>query len=94
MALDKIWIIWGTVGEYSDRSEWPLCAYTTEEAAQDACDELGSLSRDACMRLEQSDWDYEKEDAIYAEMRAIDPQWNTYSNEPPLYTICKLDVKK
>lgn len=31
----KIFVVMGTHGEYSDRSEWPVCAYEKEVLAQD-----------------------------------------------------------
>jgi hypothetical protein len=31
----KIWVVRGTTGEYSDRSEWPVCAYKDEQKAKD-----------------------------------------------------------
>lgn len=30
---ERIWIVAGTTGEYSDRSDWAVCAYRSEEAA-------------------------------------------------------------
>ena len=30
----KVWIVMGTTGEYSDRSEWPVCVYADEARAQ------------------------------------------------------------
>lgn len=30
-----IWIVWGRCGEYSDRTEWVVCAFLTEEAAKE-----------------------------------------------------------
>ena len=32
--MDTVYIVMGTTGEYSDREEWPVCAYTNEQAAQ------------------------------------------------------------
>lgn len=31
----KIWIVEGSTGEYSDRTDWVVCAYRTEEQAQE-----------------------------------------------------------
>ena len=36
----EIWVVFGSTGEYSDRSEWMVAGYTTKEAAEqhrDAC---------------------------------------------------------
>ena len=32
--LGHLWIVTGSTGEYSDRCEWTLCAYRTEEEAK------------------------------------------------------------
>lgn len=44
--LDHIWLVWGTKGEYSNRSEWPVACYPDEASAQAAAVELKRLSRD------------------------------------------------
>lgn len=31
----KIWIVEGTTGEYSDRTDWMVCAYTSQEKAEE-----------------------------------------------------------
>ena len=31
----KIWIVEGTTGEYSDRSDWVVCAYQSEQKAEE-----------------------------------------------------------
>ena len=35
MNSEEIFVVRGSAGEYSDRTEWPVAAYTTEEQAQD-----------------------------------------------------------
>lgn len=32
-AINVLWVVYGMCGEYSDRSEWNVCAYPTEELA-------------------------------------------------------------
>lgn len=32
--MKVVWIVYGMTGEYSDRSEWNVCGYPTEELAQ------------------------------------------------------------
>lgn len=34
----EIYIVTGSTGEYSDRSEWTICAYLTEQMAQKHCE--------------------------------------------------------
>lgn len=36
--IAKIFIVMGTTGEYSDRTEWPVCFYETEAKAQLHCE--------------------------------------------------------
>jgi hypothetical protein len=33
-VVKTIYIVMGTSGEYSDRDEWPVCAYSDKERAQ------------------------------------------------------------
>lgn len=39
--MQEIFVVMATSGEYSDRSEWPVVAYTTIEKAQAKVDDLG-----------------------------------------------------
>ena len=34
-AIMKIWIVEGTTGEYSDRTDWVVCAYKSKKKAED-----------------------------------------------------------
>jgi hypothetical protein len=38
--MDTIHLVCGTTGEYSDRYEWIVAAFSTEEAAQKYIDKL------------------------------------------------------
>lgn len=31
--MEKVWIVQGSTGEYSDHDEWVICAYRTQEQA-------------------------------------------------------------
>ncbi len=33
MAAEDVWLVQGSTGEYSDHTEWVVCAYTNEEQA-------------------------------------------------------------
>lgn len=60
-----LWLVWGTRGEYSDRTEWPVAIYSSEPEAQEAAVEMRRLSRDlyALYRRQENaleeagDWD-------------------------------------
>lgn len=43
--MKTVWIVEGSTGEYSDRREWPVCAFTTEEKAKELVEELSGLAR-------------------------------------------------
>ena len=36
--MDKVFIVAGSCGEYSDYTEWPIVAYSTEKAAREHSD--------------------------------------------------------
>ena len=38
--MDKVWIVEGATGEYSDHYEWPVCFYETEAEAQAMVNEI------------------------------------------------------
>lgn len=46
MGERTIFLVWGTRGEYSDRSEWPVAAYDDEASAQAAVAALKEAARD------------------------------------------------
>jgi hypothetical protein len=43
-----IWLVWASQGEYSDRSEWPVVAFTTERRAKRAVERLSELYLALC----------------------------------------------
>lgn len=45
-AMTTIYVVMGTCGEYSDREEWPVCAYADEEQAKLHVDQASE-----CVRL-------------------------------------------
>lgn len=57
----QIWIVFGTTGEYSDRSEWPVAAYDSEKAAQDRVKALQhALEESGIERLDRYEGPWEK----------------------------------
>ena len=40
MASESVWVVMASTGEYSDRSEGPVCAYLTEAKARDRVEAL------------------------------------------------------
>ena len=44
--MTNVWIVMGTTGEYSDRSEWPICVYTNKQAAEDHVEQATQLAHE------------------------------------------------
>ena len=53
-----IWVVEGTTGEYSSRTEWPVCAFRSEEKAKEFTSQLLEYVRGSYA------WEYEKCDAF------------------------------
>jgi hypothetical protein len=71
----KIWIVFGTTGEYSDRGEWPVDAYRTEEGAQARVKQLTeALQESGIERMDR--WTDPWEKALDAFRAAHDPQFS------------------
>lgn len=69
--MERIWIVMGSTGEYSDRTEWPVIAFTTEEAAK-----AHIAALDVKMQDIPQDWREERwlnDDNIKAHMAPLDP---------------------
>lgn len=43
--VSTVWVLFGATGEYSDRSEWTVCAYQNESDARADCTALNVLAR-------------------------------------------------
>lgn len=67
--MNKVWIVQGTTGEYSDRSEWTVYAFHSEAEAR-AYVELLGVER---QKLGDRPWDYAEGRTFDEGMRAFDP---------------------
>lgn len=59
----NIHVVFGSTGEYSDRTEWPVVAYTQELDAQSHVAAATAKAREieaAIQSYHGEDWDYEK----------------------------------
>jgi hypothetical protein len=45
---ERVWLIWATQGEYSDRNEWPISVGLSKVDAEQRTDRLGQLWRHLC----------------------------------------------
>jgi uncharacterized protein YllA (UPF0747 family) len=71
----EIWIVYGSTGEYSDRSEWPVDAHRTEAAAQARVKALTeALQASGIERMTR--WEDEWHTAVDAFKAAHDPRFS------------------
>lgn len=92
-AAWTVWLVHGTVGEWSDRSEWTVAAYESEADAKAFVEMISAKGREAEPLLRDR-WDNEEAlDVLESEMRALDPSWSTYSSDPPAYTAYEIEVR-
>ena len=69
-----VYVVFGETGEYSDRSEWPVAAYSTGEMAEARADSLAAKYRE----LTENGTiitDYDQREAIETAMRIYDPEF-------------------
>lgn len=52
--MESIWVVTGTYGEYSDRTEWVERAFASESEAQKFCDEISAAARE--YRIQHDAW--------------------------------------
>jgi hypothetical protein len=72
---EQIYVVMGSTGEFSDRTEWPLRAYRSEAAAQA---EVERMHHEINVRIggrSRHDLRWEERDGIEKEMKQLDPQF-------------------
>lgn len=57
----KVWIIMGTTGEYSDRSEWPVRGYINEATARTEVEAMSARAREVQDEFRQVKYDFSPE---------------------------------
>ena len=74
----RVYIVFGTTGEYSDRTEWPVRAFLSENEAAQLVAAL-----DERVRIERMDGSgfgpgyYERLDEVTERMKDVDPNFQT-----------------
>lgn len=68
--MDRVWIVMGSTGEYSDRTEWPVIAVTSEAAAKERITELEVKMQQMPQEWREERWEHE--DKIKAHMASLD----------------------
>lgn len=73
--MDRVWIVMGSTGEYSDRTDWPVVAFASEAEAKERIAAL-----DVRMQKIKQEWrdaPWECEDEIKAHMAPLDPYFSS-----------------
>lgn len=74
--MDTIHLVCGSTGEYSDRHEWLVAAFSTAEAAQKYIDKLQLMYQ----QFPQNDRGYQREeeerDQLHRVMEVFDPNFS------------------
>lgn len=73
MAKRKIFVVMGTTGEYSDRSEWPVAAVETEDEAKQYIAALERQYQNIPPSMKQDRW--KNRDKVKALM-TLDPSFD------------------
>jgi len=60
MEAQKVWIVEGSTGEYSDHCEWRVCAFFSEDAAKAFAEELSALGREAYEIRSKGNYEWRK----------------------------------
>ena len=71
--MEKVWIVMGSTGEYSDRREWPVVAFMSEAAAKDRIAALDVRMQEMPQQWREVRWDHEGD--MKAHMAALDPDF-------------------
>lgn len=61
--MDKIYLVCGQYGEYSDRREWTVAAYASEMLAREHVEQAGAYLREMRARHEFFGWDLSYQEA-------------------------------
>lgn len=86
---EKIWIVMGSTGEYSDRTEWTVDAWRSEKEAQDRVTFLEEKMQE--LGLTVATYSDDQEAAIKV-MRAHEPQFDLdYTGTR--YFLCDTELK-
>lgn len=77
--MKKIYIVGGSTGEYSDRSEWVVCAYTNESDAQAHVTKATEYAKawEAFLKTDECiDMDWSDKEAAMKKANPVDPAFD------------------
>lgn len=72
--MERIWIVMGSTGEYSDRREWPVIAFTSEDAAKERIAALDVRMQQIPQEWRDDRWEHEVK--IKEHMAPLDPNFS------------------
>ena len=87
---ERAWVVMGSVGAYSDRSEWPAAVLLCDEAAaRRYVDEASALARELYQRVREYDDGRENAELYWAEaqleqfrpLARMDPRSEEHTSE-------------
>lgn len=89
---EKIWMVGGTTGEYSDRTEWVVDAWRSEAEAQARVVELTKAMQRLGITGREPDRYMEAHERRREEMQKLDPSFmDDYTGTS--YYICEMELK-
>lgn len=86
---EKIWMVGGTTGEYSDRMEWVVDAWRSEKEAQDRVVYLQQKMQE--LGIEKIPYGTKRDEAM-KQMHKEDPAFY-YDYTGTEYYVCELELK-
>ena len=89
---EKIWMVGGTTGEYSDRTEWVVDAWRSESEAQARVVELKRLMQEIGIGSRDNTLTWQEREMREKEMRKHDPAFQHDYTGSEYYT-CELELK-
>lgn len=96
MTYDRVYIVVGSCGEYSDWRCWHVAAYRDKERAEEHL----ALCREAAVKiatLDDMDYipggiDYDTERSLAIAANPVDPFMEQYSTDPTAYALAEISL--
>lgn len=68
----KIYLVWGSTGEYSDRTDWTVCAYRSKAKAEDHASKAMRRGKEI---QKSEEWQEHRRDPDKCPKNEFDPQF-------------------
>lgn len=90
MPIETVYVVGGTVGEWSDRSEWTVGVWVSEADAKAFVEKISALGR-VFEQIAQTRYDSDEAEAAVIEAEKacmeLDSGWSSYCSDAPRYTV-------